>query len=130
MSRIYRMSVKLTIAQVRAGTKHVTRRHPDTWRSLEPDDRLRFIEQGRGLPKGAKQVVIRDGLVVSNRIEPLGLVDADECTAEGFPGHDPGLWRVWWAGSHGHKIPRGTDPDDVLAYVDAIECRRIEFTYI
>lgn len=52
----------------------------------------------------------------------IDLVDADECAAEGFPGHDPGLWRVWWASRHGYGLPAGVDdPDEVLRMVDVYQ---------
>lgn len=125
------MSVSMTIDAVRDRTKTVTRRHVDTWRTTEAGDGLIFVEQGMGLPKGAKQVIVAEGEVIDVRVEPLGLVDADECAAEGFPDADPGLWRVWWASCHGYSIPAGIDdPDEVLRIVDAIECRRIEWRYL
>lgn len=126
-----RMSVALTLDQVRARSKTVTRRHVDTWSKLQAGDRLTLVEKGMGLPKGAHQVVVCEVEIVSVRVEPLGLVDADECAAEGFPGHDPGLWRVWWAANHRYGVPKGMDdPAEVLAWVDEIECRRIEWRYL
>ena len=126
-----RMSVSMTLPAVQNRTKTVTRRHVDTWTALRPGDRLTLIEKGMGLPKGANQVVVAEVEVVNVRVEPLGLVDTDECAAEGCPGDDPGLWRCWWAGEHGYGIPAGMDdPADVLAYVDTIEVRRIEWRYL
>ncbi len=126
-----RMSCSLTVDAVRARTKTATRRHVDTWRALRVGDRLTLIEKGMGLPKGARQVVLADVEIVDVRDEPLGLVDADECAAEGFPGADPELWRCWWAGEHGYRIPDGAEHlAEVLEYVDSIECRRIEWRYL
>jgi hypothetical protein len=121
----------MTVDAVRERRKTVTRRHVDTWRSLKPGDRLILIEKGMGLPKGARQVVLAEVEVVEVRLEPLGLVDAAELEAEGFAGDDPGLWRVWWASGHGYGVPSGLDDvDDVLAWVDSIEVRRIEWRYL
>lgn len=129
MSR--RMSCSMTIDAVRARTKTVTRRHVDTWRTLRPGDRLTLIERGMGLPEGARQVVLAEVEVVDVRVEPLGLADEAEVAAEGFSGDDPMLWRCCWASEHGYRIPAGIDdPDDVLAWVDTIEVRRIEWRYL
>ena len=59
-----RMSVSLTIDQVRNRTKTVTRRRVDTWRDLKAGDRLVLIEKGMGLAKGAKQVVVAEVEVI------------------------------------------------------------------
>lgn len=126
-----RMSVSMTLDAVRNRTKTVTRRHVDTWRDLAAGDRLTLIEKGMGLPKGARQVVVAEVEVVDVRIEPLGLVDEAEVAAEGFAGDVPGLWRCWWATGHGYSLPAGMDdPAEVLEWVDAIECRRIEWRYL
>jgi len=126
-----RMSVALTLEQVRARTKTVTRRHESTWSDLKVGDHLLLIEKGMGLPKGAKQVVVCEVEITDVCLEPLGLVDDAQLVAEGFPGQDPGLWRCWWAGSHGYKLdPRAEDVDEVLAWVDRIICRRIEWRYL
>ena len=125
------MSVSMTLDVVRARTKTVTRRHVDTWRDLAAGDRLTLIEKGMGLPKGARQVVVAEVEVIDVRVEPLGLVDEVEVAAEGFAGDDPGLWRCWWADSHGYGIPAGMDdPAEVLGWVDGIEVRRIEWRYL
>lgn len=119
-----RMSVALTIPQVRAHTKTVTRRHHNTWTRLQAGDRLLLIEKGQGLPQGEQQVVICEVEVVDVRVEPLGLVDAGELVAEGFPDSNPGEWRHWWAAGHGWG--RHLDP----ALVDDVPCRRIEWRYL
>jgi hypothetical protein len=43
------MSFAATVAPMRARTKTVTRRHPQTWRTLTVGDRVLAIEQGQGL---------------------------------------------------------------------------------
>lgn len=59
------------------------------------------------------------GEVLDVTVEPLGLVDADELIAEGFPG------------AHGYRIPAGMDdPAEILAWADRIEVRRIAWTYL
>ena len=126
-----RMSVSMTLDAVRARTKTVTRRHVDTWRHLAAGDRVTLIEKGMGLPKGARQVVVAEVEVIDVRIEPLGLVDEAEVAAEGFAGDVPELWRCWWATGHGYGLPAGmADPAEALEWVDAIECRRIEWRYL
>lgn len=138
MSR--RMSCAMTIDAVRDRTKTVTRRHVDTWKTLQPDDRLTLIEKGMGLPKGAKQVVICEVEVVDVRVEPISLMSSDvrygrqEIALEGFDPDEwtPEEWATWWAGSHGYSIPihRNTwtpvDPADLRR----VECRRIEWRYL
>jgi hypothetical protein len=111
------MSCSLTVDAVRDRTKTVTRRHPDTWRTLAPGDRLTLVEKAMGLPRGAKQVVLAEVIVVDNRVEPLALVDAAECAREGLPEMSPAEFRAMWARTH------GCEPhDDVM-------CRRIEWVY-
>ncbi len=120
-----RMSCSLTIDAVRARTKTVTRRHIDTWTTLQPGDRLTLIEKGMGLPKGASQVVLAEVETVSVRIEPLALIVRDgELEREGL-GHltDPEFVDMW-AKSHGYR--HLTDGLDRLA----IPCRRIEWRYL
>lgn len=117
-----RMSVALTLDQVRARTKTVTRRHVDTWSNLQSGDRLTLIEKGMGLPKGAHQVVVCEVEIVSVRVEQLCRLytepeyGAVELAAEGFPDADPVTWVAWWAKSH------HTDIYD--------HCRRIEWRYL
>ena len=135
-----RMSCSMTIDAVRDRTKHVTRRHPDTWGTIAPGDTLKLIEKGMGLPKGAKQVVLAEVEVVDVRVEPIALLMDDiryghqEIRREGFdPGEwSPVEWATWWAGSHGHSIPirphtwQPKDPADLRG----IDCRRIEWRYL
>lgn len=135
-----RMSVSMTVDAVRARQKIVTRRHVDTWRTLQPLERLTLIEKGMGLPKGAKQVVVAEVEVMSVRVEPVSLLTADvrygrqEIALEGFDPDDwpPLEWSTWWAGHHGYSIrihPYSwvpVDPSDL----DDIECRRIEWRYL
>lgn len=130
------MSVSMTIDAVRARHKTVTRRHPDTWRTLWPGDRLTLVEKGMGLPKGAKQVVICEVEVTDVRIETLGDISSAEVDKEGVilqwadhPDQNmsiPEWFARWWAHGHGH-------PDawqmDVRRLRD-LRCRRIEWRYL
>ena len=122
MSR--RMSCSMTVDAVCARTKTVTRRHPDTWATLTPGDRLTLIEKGMGLPKGAKQVVLAEVEVVSNRVERLGLVDEFEVHAEGLAPMAPTAFMRLWADSHGYRTTTG------LVDLEQVDCRRIEWRYL
>lgn len=118
-----RMACSLTIDAVRDRTKTVTRRHANTWANLKPGDTLTLIEKGMGLPKGTKQVVLCDVEIVSNRVEPLHLMDEDECDAEGFPEMSPSDFIEMWIESHGLNFPTQAD---FMAY----DVRRIEWRYL
>ena len=120
MSR--RMSVALTIDAVKARTKTVTRRHPDTWGNLRPGDGLTLVEKAMGLAKGSKQVVLAEVVVVSNQIETLGQVDHHEVWLEGLGQMSPTEFRWFWARSHGHA---DHDAEDLFL----IQCRRIAWSY-
>ena len=117
------MSVSMTLDAVRARTKTVTRRHVDTWRTLEAGDRLTLIEKGMGLAKGQRQVVVCEVEVVDVRVEPLYDIDEDEVIAEGFEGWSPGEFCAMWLESHGYTRPMGQSE------AMAVECRRIEWRY-
>ena len=119
-----RMSCSMTVDAVRDRTKTVTRRHTDTWKDLKPGDRLILIEKGMGLPKGAKQVVLTEVKVVDVRVEPLHLIDDDECEREGFPDMEPYEFVRMWLDSHGYG--RLVAQNDVYA----VKCRRIEWRYL
>lgn len=126
-----RMSCAMTIDAVRERRKTVTRRHVDTWATLKVGDRLILVEKAQGLRKGERQQVLAEVEVTAVDVEPLAMVDEAEVELEGFPGDDPMLWRCWWASGHGYGIPAGMDDtDEVLAWVDTIECRRIAFRYL
>lgn len=123
MSR--RMSVSMTLDSVRSRTKTVTRRHVDTWKTLQPGDRLTLIEKGMGLPKGARQVVVAEVDVVDVRVEPVRLLTDDvrygrqEVALEGLGHMSPEEFRAFWLAGHGpFRIPE-------LAH-----CRRIEWRYL
>lgn len=144
MSR--RMSCSMTVEAVEQRIKTVTRRHPDTWRHLKPGDPLTLIEKGMGLPRGAKQRVLDEVVVVSNELETLRQVDDDEVKAEGLwdravtegaafadyydPEDQPRVWfRAFWAAGH----LGGTITDWAIGkrapFLLGVECRRIEWRY-
>jgi len=110
-----RMSCSMTIDAVRDRTKTVTRRHPDTWKNLKPGDRLTLIEQGMGLPRGAKQVVLAQVVVVDVRVEAIDAVHTEPgaTAAEGLPHMTAAEFITFWR--------RGHRRADV--------CRRIEWRY-
>lgn len=114
MSR--RMSCSMTIDSVRDRTKTVTRRHPDTWTTLQPGDRLTLIEKGMGLPKGAKQVVLAEVEIVDVRVERLAqIINEPNGTAREGLGHmSPAEFIAFWRA--GHRM--------------ATACRRIEWRYL
>jgi hypothetical protein len=134
-----RMSCSMTVQPVRLKIKTVTRRHVDTWRTLQPGDRLTLIEKGMGLAKGAKQVVLAEVEIVSVRVETLGKVTAEDVAREGLwnraideirdRGHlettgNITLWfKRFWADGHVTTAVANAD-------LDAIECRRIEWRYL
>lgn len=126
-----RMSCSLTIDAVRTRTKTVTRRHVDTWRTLQPGDRLTLIEKGMGLPAGARQVVLDEVEIVDVRLEPLSAMTLADVAAEGFgPGSALGGRDGWtvrdftvmWLGSHGYHAERDSPA--------RVQVRRIEWRYL
>lgn len=152
-----RMSVSMTVDAVRDRTKRVTRRHVDTWKNLNPGDRLTLIEKGMGLAKGEKQVVLADVEIVRVTVETLTVrginplldrrysggeigrptvaVDQAECVAEGLPGLLPHQFATFWAEGHGYrKADLGWTPIGVgfrlEAGHEAVYCRRIEWRYL
>ncbi len=79
------MSFALTTAQVRAGTKTVTRRFG--WWNLKSGDLLQPVVKGMGLKKGEKMQKIRGPIrIVSVRKERVRNVTEADIVREGFPG--------------------------------------------
>lgn len=121
-----RMSCSMTIDAVVERRKTVTRRHENTWRNLQPGDRLTLIEKGMGLPKGARQVVLCEVEVVDVRLEPLVAIfdEPDAVAREGITTMSPNRFAYWWAESHGYgKLA-------TPAELAPIMCRRIEWRYL
>jgi len=90
------MSFALTTAQVRAGTKTVTRRLG--WADLHPGEHFMAVVKGQGIPKGGKVERIRECVCVSNRPEKLNRICFGDYTQrmakrevvrEGFPEMSP-----------------------------------------
>jgi hypothetical protein len=77
------MSFALTIPQMRARSKTVTRRLG--WSSLKPGDRVQAVVKGMGLKRGEKVERICVIEVVSNAQEELRSVTQDDLVLEGFP---------------------------------------------
>jgi hypothetical protein len=115
------MSCSLAVDAIRDRTKTVTRRRADSWRTLEPGDRLALVEKGMGLAKGQKQIVLAEVEVIDVRIETLGQVTPQECIAEGFPHLTPAKFILMWGNTHGYARECGTF---------WLNCRRIEWRYI
>lgn len=120
-----RMSCALTVDAVLARTKTVTRRHPDTWRSLRPGDHLTLIEKGMGLARGERQRILADDvLIISNRVEPLILsARPGELEREGLRHLSHAEFVDLWCNAHGYR-----SVTDAFARL-ALLCRRIEWTY-
>lgn len=75
----------LTVAQVKARTKFVTRRMG--WINLKVGDRLMACEKCQGLGKGGKIVKLGELVVINVRREPLYFIhrEPNGCSLEGFP---------------------------------------------
>lgn len=142
-----RLSCSMTVDSVLDRSKTVTRRHPTRWLHLAPGDRLTLIEKGMGLPKGAKQVVLAEVEVVSNRIETLREVDAAEVKAEGLwdravtdskpyadhidPEVLPVQWfRAFWASTHHFGTFESWMVGPLSRLIMGVECRRISWRYL
>lgn len=119
------MSFALTVPQIKAGTKDVTRRLG--WLHLKPGDQLSPVLKGMGLKPGEKIVRLREPItVVSVRRERLDrmLTDLDygleEVRREGFQDHPlkgwPSAWVEMFCATH-----RGCTPETIIT--------RIEFSY-
>lgn len=111
-----RMSFSATTEQMRDQTKTVTRRRVDTWKNLQPGDRLLAVEKAMGLPKGAKQVPLGVIEIVDVRVEPLCNITPADVEREGFPGLTVGWFVRFFVGKM-KAFP--TDP-----------VRRIEFRHV
>lgn len=115
------MSFSMTVDAFKDGSKTVTRRHPGTWKGLVPGMRLMGVEKGMGLRKGQHQVLLGVIEIVDVRVEPIELIDQDDCAREGCPTYSPAGFVSWWMDSHGYRN-RAPGPD--------ILCRRIEFRHV
>lgn len=115
------ISFMLTIPQMHAGTKDVTRRMG--WWNLQPGQQLRACEKCMGLKAGEKIKVISIIEVISTRREPLRrMIDEvvygfEECRREGFPEMHPAEFVAMFCASH-----KGCTPET--------EVNRIEFKQV
>lgn len=119
------MSFILTVPQIVAGTKDVTRRLG--WLKLKEGDLLQPVRKGMGLRPGEKIERLRPPIrVVSVRREPLRamLLDADygfqEVRREGFADHPRYCWPSEWVEMF-CSTHKGCTLDTVVT--------RIEFAY-
>lgn len=108
------MSFAMTIEQVNAKTKTVTRRFG--WWFLKPGDEVRGVEKAMGLKKGEKIKPLAMVRIVSTRAEPLNTITQDDVIKEGFPDWNPEQF-VQMLVDH-YKVK----PDSIV--------NRIEFEYI
>jgi len=83
-----KMSCMLTIPQVNARTKLVTRRLG--WWFLQPGDIVDLVEKAMGLQKGEKQVYLATVEIVEAAPQQLRAITEKECALEGFPDMIPG----------------------------------------
>lgn len=119
------MSFALTVPQIQAGTKDVTRRLG--WLQLKPGDLFRPVRKCMGLKPGEKVERLRAPLrVVSVVREQLQAMTndldygLDEVRREGFAGHpaygQPDAWVRMFCATH-----KGCEPSSFIT--------RIEFAY-
>lgn len=94
------MACSLTIEQVRAQTKTVTRRHARSWQRLRVGQELLLVEKAMGLPKGSHQVVLARVEVTELDARALRPLERADLVAEGFPDADPEEWALWWEREH------------------------------
>ena len=107
------LSCSMTIPQVRARTKTVTRRmgwwNPKTDEPLvKPGDRLRLVEKGMGLKSGEKVAELAVVEVVSVTRELLCDITSDEVAREGFSEMSPIEFGAFFC--EGHKGAHWTLP--------------------
>ena len=115
-----RMSCALSVDAVLERRKTVTRRWAASWDYLKPGDRLILVEKAQGIPRGGKQRVLAEVEIVSNRLEPLRVVEFEsELEAEGFPHLTGAEFVAMWCKTHGYNR---TNRDTIV--------RRIEWVYL
>lgn len=112
MSRL--MSVALTEAAVRDGSKTVTRRKG--WKFLKRGDQLTLCRKVMGRKVGEPLERIAEVEVVAVHREPLRAISWRDVPREGFPGHSP-EWFVRFFTDH-----MGGDADQIVT--------RIEWRYL
>ena len=93
------MSFSLTVDQMLARTKCVTRR--TGWRDLKPGTLLQAVEKSQGLKKGEKVRKLGVIRVIDVRREELIRIDAADMAREGLGRHEPGQFVRWWCDKNG-----------------------------
>lgn len=82
------MGFAMTTAQIKAGTKTVTRRFG--WWFLNEGDMVQPVAKAMGLKRGEKVQKLRGPLqVVKVNSEPLNSITKADCILEGFPDLEP-----------------------------------------
>jgi hypothetical protein len=119
------MSFGLTVPQIQAGTKDVTRRMG--WDFVKVGDLLQPVRKCMGLRPGERLEKLRAPIrVVSKRREPLRMMTDDtdygfeEIRREGFADHPTYCWPSEWVRMF-CATHKGCTPDKIIT--------RIEFTY-
>ncbi|WP_198164944.1 hypothetical protein [Roseateles depolymerans] len=119
------MSFALTVPQIQAGTKDVTRRLG--WLQLKPGELIRPVRKCMGLRPGETIEPLRAPLrVVDVRREPLRMMTDDmdygfeEVRREGFALHPTYCWPTEWIAMF-CKTHKGCEPSTIIT--------RIEFAY-
>jgi len=81
------ISFSMTIAQIEARTKDVTRRIG--WKNVKPGQLLQAVKKAQGLKKGESVENLKVIRVIKATQEPLYHIDQADCLREGFPNMHP-----------------------------------------
>lgn len=101
------MSFSLTTPQMRAKTKHVTRRLG--WIHLRAGDQVMACEKCMGRKAGEPLVRIGPIMIHTTRWESLSLMTPEECIREGFPDLTPSQFIEMFCATH-----KGCTPSTVV----------------
>lgn len=123
------MSCQLTMAQVRARSKLVTRRLG--WHDLRPGELIQLCEKCQGIKKGEGLVRLEVVRIVSTRRERLDRMERRprygqrECNLEGFPDKTPAEFVAMFC-KHMACKPTTTVTRIMWTYVDAPKGHAVE----
>jgi len=120
---VKQISFALTKAQIRNRSKTVTRRLG--WKTLQPGELLQGIEQGQGLPKGArvkKLAVVRVVNVRQERLEAIAW-EPNGTAREGFPEMRPDAFIRMFCQTHKPCLPETLVTRIEFEYVDVAEAK-------
>lgn len=92
------MSFMLTVSQMQARQKRVTRRLG--WWFLEVGDVVMAVEKGMGLKKGEKVKRLYPIRILSIRGVALNEITQEECVLEGFPDMTPNEFILMFMNTH------------------------------